>query len=236
MPWIDPCCDGLRWPRHLACLCWVAGRTSAARVLAQKGGYERLAILRNGLGFVAGNRHVIIVAFSGSKTIEDWCYNLSSDLVAGFGGRVHEGFATLMGQVANSVVGTVEQLRDNGQFVWVAGYSRGGAIATLTAVALYQAIPNGVQVCTFGAPRTGDLAFALSYRVPHYRFENVDDPVPYFPFGNYVSVGTRILLTEAGGVYLPNGSELDRSGIEEEGVTHHFIEEYVSRLQPVGIW
>jgi predicted lipase len=185
------------------------------------------------LGFIAVNRHAVIVAFSGSQAIEDWRYNLSFDLVRGYGGRVHEGFATLMGQVEDSILRAVRQLRYNRQRIWVTGHSRGGAVAMLTGVLLHQARLNHVQVCTFGAPRAGDLAFARAYCVPHDRFENVGDLIPYFPMGDYVSVGKRILLTPAGRVYVPDGSVTDRLVVEDEGDAPHCIEEYISRLHLV---
>ena len=234
MPWIDPRSDYLRWPRHLAALCCLAQRSGDAQALACKGGYPRLAFLDDGLGFIAGNRRAVVVILSGSRAIEDWRYNCCTDLVPGYGGQVHQGFAALASSIEESIRCAVGRWRDGGQSIWVAGYSRGGALATLTAVGLHRAMPNGVQACTFGAPRTGELAFARAYRVPHYRFENVGDPVPYFPLDNYVSVGTRVLLTPAGRVYVPDGSATDRAVVEEEGTAFHRIEEYWGRLQSLN--
>jgi predicted lipase len=196
-----------------------------------QGGYQSVVCVGNDLGYIVGSRQAIIVVLSGTRTIEDWGYNFSSDLVCGYGGRVHQGFAALTGQIVHSILHTVQQLRGHDQIVWLTGFSRGGAIATLASVVLYQAGMNAVHVCTFGAPRAGDLAFALSYPVPHYRFENVGDLIPFFPLGDYVSVGARILLTDAGGVYLVDGSVMDHPVFEEEGSTPHGVEQYLARLQ-----
>lgn len=240
MPWIAPHSGLLQLARHLAWLCWLAYEPKTIQADLLTGRYTRLDILKNCLGFIAGNEQKIAVVLTGSKTAKDWSYNLDCAQVHGRGGRVHQGFAALLDKIEHPILTAVQQLRSNDQSLWVTGHSRGGALATLAACALHKAGHVQVQVCTFGAPRVGNPTFNRSYDVSHYRFENIGDPVPYLPVGDYVAVGTPVLLTKDRRAYLPDGTVMDSLVFasdtvqwagNEEGAIPHSIQEYLSRLQ-----
>lgn len=95
-----------------------------------------------------------------------------------FPGLVHGGFAALLtGYDWEHIRTFAEDARRSGGLV-VCGHSQGGAVAALAAKRLAEEGIPVRAVYTFGAPRPGDDTFKAAYDLPHWRFENVADPVP----------------------------------------------------------
>ncbi|UNI19643.1 hypothetical protein JDV02_005818 [Purpureocillium takamizusanense] len=141
-------------------------------------------------------RREIILAFRGSDNIRNWITNFvfareDCDLVANC--KVHSGFRKAWQEIADATTHGLEAAtracsssssspHGNDDYkVVIAGYSLGGAVATLAAAHLRRA-GLVADVFTFGSPRVGNDAFAnfvtsqpggRSWRVTHR-----DDPVP----------------------------------------------------------
>jgi hypothetical protein len=164
-----------------------------------------------GQGFVAGSDNEVIVAFAGSREAVDWGFNLAHQLIPGYGGHVHKGFAFLAEQVADVVDAAVSHFHDGRQTVHLTGHSRGGALAALTAWRLRAAGMTSHSVMTFGAPRFADKNFARTYLPSHFCVEDAGDPVPCLPLGSgYAVIGTRLELLRDGTVYQLDGSWMDQ--------------------------
>jgi hypothetical protein len=194
---------------HLAELSYEEDGARLAGALASD--YPRFQSLPLRLGFVAGSNTEVVVAFTGSRDGLDWAANIVHQLVLGYGGRVHKGFAVLAEQVAESVDAALADFRDNRQEVYLTGHSRGGALAALTASRLHTARLAPTGVFTFGAPRFGDSEFARKYLLTHFRIEDVSDLVPCLPFlSGYTAVGTSLTILRNGAVYQADGTWMDQ--------------------------
>lgn len=150
----------------------------------------------------------VILAFRGtlpwrltgrlSQILNDWLNNTRSQWVAGhplgLPGQVHAGYAESLEnlwQAPGGIAGLLERIAQAvaaGRRFWVTGHSKGGALATLAAMKLAGAGVRALEpagLCTFGAPQTGNHAFATafdqSFSGQAWRFEYQDDIVPHLP-------------------------------------------------------
>ena len=91
-------------------------------------------------------------------------------------------------------------LRDHGAHdknLWIAGHSLGGGLAALAGVlATWENNLEPAGVYTFGAPRVVDVAFALNYPAPLYRFENRNDLLPHLPPAGHAITAMRMLSSD----------------------------------------
>lgn len=124
------------------------------------GAVPRLPLLPTAHGFVARRGSVQVVSFSGSDPmrIGDWVLDVMAHRT---GAGTHAGFDAGV----DAVWPTLTAALDGDRVVCLAGHSLGGALAT---VAGYRLLRDGAArigaICTYGAPRTGDAAFAASMR------------------------------------------------------------------------
>ena len=172
--------------------------------------------------FVAGDDTRILIAFRGSESRADWLTNLQAATDPGPlpGTRVHQGFQNALYPAMLTVYRTLRDMQDKGQTVWLTGHSLGGALAVLAAAMLCD---NGVEVSgvyTYGAPRTGNGAFARELDLhlcdergrgrPHpraFRVVNAPDLVPHVPPEPLFShSGQRVLLQDDGTVSHEQGA------------------------------
>jgi hypothetical protein len=95
-------------------------------------------------------------------------------------GNVNSFLATMANGLLNQ---TIFQNLIRMPTVVYAGHSLGGALAVVLAAIGNRVSPQGEQTCiTFGAPRSGGIAFDRQTHVPHItRWMNSDDPVPLVP-------------------------------------------------------
>ena len=180
-------------------------------------------------GYVASNDRMVLVTFGGTdflnlrdlisdadalQLVYDEQFCLAPDA------RVHRGFRDGASTVVRGVMNVVERMsrgEEGGEGaggpakpVWVAGHSRGGALAMLAAAAFARAreqdpaFPPLAGVYTYGQPRVGNGVFAETLdarQVPIVRFVNGDDPIPRVPPESparrqgYQHAGTLALLT-----------------------------------------
>lgn len=135
-----------------------------------------------------------VLVFRGTMGFKSWPSNLNSSLRSWpGGGSVHVGFKTGFNglwQIIEPVFSGINRP------LFITGHSLGGALAVLAASMLPEAV-----VYTFGAPKTGDAAFARSLEHTRiYRVENDHDIVPSMPpfsiHSNFRHVGVPIRLID----------------------------------------
>jgi len=136
--------------------------------------------------FFAGNDDVLILAFRGTNNLIDWITDFNLSLVAGPGGRVHEGFLDALFHVWKDIWQFIRAERGS-RPLWITGHSLGGALATLAVAKLRLEKQEPVNGCyTFGQPRVGDQEFARNFDTDFFdrmfRYVNHNDIVPRVPF------------------------------------------------------
>jgi len=136
----------------------------------------------------------IIVAFRGTEPFDsldhermvmDWLTDLDDPVVNApdVPGSVHQGFSHDCDELWSWVLAQVQSLPTKTKPLYVAGHSKGGALANIAAVK-FVAAELTPFVCTFEGARAGDQAFADGYAklVLHStRYEYQDDIVPHLP-------------------------------------------------------
>jgi len=138
--------------------------------------------------FITYNDKVLILAFRGTSSVEDFITDAKIKLIPGpkDNGRIHEGFKTGLDKVWNEVWRSMGRARRK-RTIWVTGHSLGGALALTAAARLHfeksQPI-NGLY--TFGQPRVGDPDFTTAcnraFGDRYFRFVHNNDIVPRIPF------------------------------------------------------
>lgn len=147
----------------------------------------------SGLGAVVAvdnARNLIVVSVRGSSNIRNWITNIQfnwrdcPNLTGGC--RVHSGFADAWSEISGTVLNAVHSARASnpGYRVVATGHSLGGAVATLAAAYLraHEGVP--VDIYTYGAPRTGNDAFAnfvTGQPGAEFRLTHGSDPVSRLP-------------------------------------------------------
>ena len=138
-----------------------------------------------------GDAAFAVLVFRGtSGRLRNWMTNL--DLTPcdwPSGGRVHRGFKTSLMAIWKDIDAGLARVR---RPLFFTGHSLGGALAILAA-----SLRPPSAVYTFGAPRTGDAAFAQSMaEVPVYQVMNPGDIVtelpPAGPWPRFVHTGTIV--------------------------------------------
>ena len=160
--------------------------------------------------FLCANDEIIIVAFQGTTSIDDWLTDLKIKLVPSPSkvGCVHLGFNEAIGYVWQDLRQTILDSRSNNQSLWITGHSLGGALATLATDRLTD---EGIKVnglYTFGQPRVGDEAFANNFdsemKKYTFRFAHDQDAVPDVPTTpqGYRHIGTEYFFDSKGSLYI----------------------------------
>jgi len=109
------------------------------------------------------------VIFRGTQNVHNWLTDLDAFLVDNvYGpGKVHQGFQNVMKSVAEKAAYTtaLQECVDANKFVYFAGHSLGGAVATLAAQHFRKAHPghNNFHFATFGSPRVGNYHFQQGF-------------------------------------------------------------------------
>lgn len=136
---------------------------------------------------VAVQDDLVVLAFRGSTTFDDWVTDVKFAQVkgrkTGLTGRVHRGFWAAIDTAWDEILLELGPEVANGRRLWITGHSLGGALAQLAAL---RATRDGLPVAgvyVYGAPRVGDerVAEELDAAVPGTLFRIViaDDPVPH---------------------------------------------------------
>ena len=174
-------------------------------------GFSRVNVVSRGSTqcVIANDGKMALVSFRGTETdqIGDVLADLEFTQRSAHGGRVHSGFYRAYAQVRSRVRSQVAAHVADGQTLWIAGHSLGGALATLAAIDLCEQGRTVHGVYTYGQPHVGDASFRDHYnkqlRGRHYRIANVNDLVPNLPLRKtevdpidteYSHVGAEILI------------------------------------------
>jgi len=144
------------------------------------------------IAFIATKEENIYVVFRGTDTIVEWIDDsLFAQVSYTFvenGGMTEQGFTMIYETIHTSIVDTVNDLSNSGNFstLFVTGHSLGSALAILAVPELSQktSFPQPTMY-NFAGPRTGDVAFAINVygSIPNtsWRVVNTNDLVPKLP-------------------------------------------------------
>ena len=104
-------------------------------------------------------------------------------------GGIHSGFQDAFNLVFDDIQNDLNQDEYASKYLYIAGHSLGGALATIAAERLTH--KGGIAACyTFGAPRVGDELWSSNITPPIYRVVNAVDCVTMLPpRRRYDSVG-----------------------------------------------
>ncbi len=142
----------------------------------------------------------VIIAYRGTlpprrdgdskATLEDWTQDIEAGQVAenNIDGKMHAGFHGGFQQTWDSLMAALQAWKGKGELerkkVYVTGHSKGGAMAVISALHLYNQGVKPDAVYTFAAARAGDQAFVTGYgkmEIATWRYENRFDIVPHLP-------------------------------------------------------
>ena len=147
------------------------------------------------------------------------------------GGRVHAGFARALADVADEIVGAVDQKYRT----IYAGHSLGGALATLLA-----SVRRPDHLYTLGSPRVGNAKFAAACRHLNVtRFVNCCDlvthlfPATRLPCLAYTHVGVPYYIDKDRNVWVNPSESFMRA--DRYGASAKYILKYGWRKDNVGL-
>jgi triacylglycerol lipase len=146
--------------------------------------------LTDGWAYIAESDPIIVLAFRGTKSAENWGTNLHAQLIhpAHTDGalRLHSGFYEAFEKLSDGKKGIIKKLDElrsspgNRAPIYITGHSLGGALAQIATAVLGS---DDIAACyTFGSPRVGNYVFDAWVKPPSYRLINYADIVPQVPF------------------------------------------------------
>jgi triacylglycerol lipase len=175
--------------------------------------------------YMTANDELIILAFRGTDSIEDWMTDVDAKLIKGPFGKVHRGFLEALDCVWNDIKKTIIDFQTNSQPFWITGHSLGGALAVLSAARFIEEESKRAKgIYTFGQPRVGNATFA----------ENFDALLKRrtFRFSNNEDIVTRVPPREAGYSHIGSIVYFDSFGQLQRGTGpwKQFLDRSVSKL------
>ncbi len=187
-------------------------------------GFDQVAVrqVRDIQAYTARREGAVVVAFRGTRPDQllDWMTDFEArqgSFASYFAGPevggTHQGFTMGLFQVWALILADVTGFQDQGQTLWIAGHSLGGALAVLCAAAFTFARRQPVNgLYTFGQPRVGDLTFVGQCDTHlgnvHFRFVNNRDVVtrvpprifPHLPLPSFYGHSGQVLYFDAQGL------------------------------------
>lgn len=159
-------------------------------------------------GFISSDDQTVVLVFRGtqsnwqtleafSNSLGQWLTNSNFRQVNSATGRIHKGFNEELNSGFDKIKSLLRKHGVKNKFLIISGHSAGGAMAILAGDRLYRELgTSNALVCTFSAPKVGDLQFAKSYPIEHIRIEAKNDLVPFFPLhpAAYNFIGEAILF------------------------------------------
>ena len=188
-------------------------------------------------GVVVSSDEMVVLAFRGTDSLQNWLTDTTILQKPGFGGLVHKGFADALEAVWDEVEPVLQEQLP-GRDLWVTGHDLGGALAVLAAARLQQQGVNVEAVYTFGAPRVGNFAFYEVFQPSAYRVVNNNDVIAHVPAEVVPVLGFHYYTYKHVGTL----KYLDRHGLLGEGTADWaakkaLIREQLLRLgQPPTQW
>jgi len=157
--------------------------------------------------YMIANDEMVILAFRGTESKQDWLTDVNAKLVEGNFGKIHRGFSRALGYVWNDIEKTLSRFGTNSRPVWITGHSLGGALATLAAAKFIELNKDVNGLYTFGQPRVGDSIFGTTFdlRFKHrtFRFVNNEDIVTRVPprTMGYKHIGSIVYFDSFGKIH-----------------------------------
>ncbi len=157
-------------------------------------GFERITYfhndLFNGWAYVVEGPDLIVLAFRGTQSTQDWKTNFHVRMVQPSGTDpklwVHEGFYNAFNALYDGHQGIKQKIASVGAAtsgkipIYITGHSLGGALAQIATAVVGS---DQIAACyTFGSPAVGNKYFDLWVKPPSYRVINDADIVPQVPF------------------------------------------------------
>ena len=157
-------------------------------------------------GFLLTSEQGNILVYRGTQRGDEWVQTIRVDQVDNsqqpgfeFRGKVHQGFAKIYSDLADSTIEAVTSL-DPSVPLYISGHSLGSPLATLAAMDIALRVPSlkdQIRLYSYAGPRAGDPAFAEAHSqlIPNsYRVVNFADPTTLVPPNStgettYVHVG-----------------------------------------------
>ena len=171
--------------------------------------------VKDTFAFLLETEEMMLVAFRGTNSLVDWLDNINLELVAGPGGKVHEGFYTALNCIWVDLYRYILQERGT-RSLWLTGHSLGAALATLATAKLRLERDEPVQgLHTFGQPRTGDRNFARHF--------NEDFARQTFRHVNNVDVVARVPFRSMGYSHVKNIKFFDVNGNLRDDISWFYI-------------
>lgn len=132
------------------------------------------------------NKDDLVIACRGTQPT---CWNdIGADLkalpvLAETVSRVHKGFKEEVDELWPMVREDLEAKQPT-QNLWFCGHSLGAAMATIMASRCfkYEAVPDPVELYTYGSPRVGWKGYVVDLGVVHHRWVNNNDIVTTVPY------------------------------------------------------
>lgn len=135
--------------------------------------------------FIVANDEVMILAFKGTQSIQDWLTDFKIQFVKGPFGMVHKGFLQALDHILPDIKKAIAKFHYRGQSFWITGHSLGGALAVLTAAHFVERRFKINGLYTFGQPRVGNYEFVNNFgskfNQRHFRIVNNEDIVTRIP-------------------------------------------------------
>jgi triacylglycerol lipase len=183
------------------------------------------------MGFIACHKNDTYLIFRGSMITTEWISDFTIHLTpypyAKFG-KVHEGFLQTYEAFRKTIKDGLDGIR-HGRKLFIAGYSGGAALATLTAPDIVSSTSfKTPTIYTFGSPRVGDMDFALAFnhvfKEKAFRIANTCDLITLMPF-------PVPFMGFVGGYYTHVETPIDFTMQEESIEKNHELDTYLKALQ-----
>jgi triacylglycerol lipase len=149
------------------------------------GGESHFLYGKNTFAFVAKFSEFAFVVFRGTHTRQDWKDNLDVRTINTFCGRVHCGFARCLDSIPTDQIQNIWATIKKPTRMFLAGHSKGGALAVLAAALLARNGSRPDALYTFGQPKVGTKSFVRWFDENgpsvYLRAVNGADIVPHLP-------------------------------------------------------
>ena len=161
------------------------------------------------------NKTDLVIACRGT---EPTCFNdIKADLkaipvMAETVSRVHRGFKAEVDDLWPMICEDLTRPVNQDKTVWFCGHSLGAAMATIMASRCFHddAVPDPVELYTYGSPRVGWKGYVVHLGVVHHRWKNNNDIVTTVPptLLGYKHHGKEHYLNAYGQVRNPTGWQM----------------------------
>ena len=146
--------------------------------------------IKNSIVYYSKDLNMLIISFSGTKSVEDWIVNLDYETApASFYNnskvKIKKSYLKMYESMRNNILRAITETINDDTLVVCTGHSMGGCFS---AICYYDIIVNNLAkkrvLYSYGSPRVGNNEFAkiLTDQLTTYRVTNTEDIVTAVPF------------------------------------------------------